>query len=70
MLEAEADASHDPVSCSPVATPVPVALGNPGHGYPLPWAVQTWLPGQVASATALADSPELVGDLAAFIHAL
>jgi aminoglycoside phosphotransferase (APT) family kinase protein len=70
LLEAEAGASSELASCSPVATPVPIALGDPGHGYPLPWAVQTWLPGQVASTTGLAASPAFADDLATFIHAL
>ncbi|MGH3626883.1 MAG: phosphotransferase, partial [Sciscionella sp.] len=30
-------------------TPEPVALGEPGLGYPLPWSVQTWLPGTAAT---------------------
>jgi aminoglycoside phosphotransferase (APT) family kinase protein len=69
LLEAEARASAECASCSPVAAPLPIALGSPGHGYPLPWAVQTWLPGEVASATALADSPAFAEDLAELIRA-
>jgi aminoglycoside phosphotransferase (APT) family kinase protein len=69
MLEAEARASDELASCSPVATPLPVALGGPGHGYPLPWAVQTWIPGEVASATALADSTAFAADIAELIRA-
>jgi aminoglycoside phosphotransferase (APT) family kinase protein len=34
------------VATSP--TPNHVAIGRPGHGYPLPWSVQSWLPGDVA----------------------
>jgi aminoglycoside phosphotransferase (APT) family kinase protein len=30
-------------------TPGPIAIGEPGAGYPLPWSVQTWLPGTVAT---------------------
>lgn len=29
----------------PVAIPEPVAQGEPGEGYPLPWSVYYWLPG-------------------------
>lgn len=29
--------------------PEPVAIGKPGAGYPLPWSVQTWIPGIVAT---------------------
>ena len=70
LLEAEASASRELASSSPVPTPVPVAIGNPGHGYPLPWSVQTWLPGQVATAKDLADSSAFAEDLAALIRAL
>jgi aminoglycoside phosphotransferase (APT) family kinase protein len=45
-LEAQANASRYLASCSTVATPTPIAIGNPGHGYPPPWAVQTWIPGE------------------------
>ena len=45
-LQAEADASAEFAAVSPVPAPEPVALGDPGHSYPLPWSVQTWVPGQ------------------------
>src|SRR3954470_8356645 len=35
----------------PLALPVPVALGRPGHGYPFDWSVCEWLPGQNANGT-------------------
>ena len=38
-LEAEADAARRLVGRVPFPTPEPLALGEPGHGYPLPWAV-------------------------------
>jgi aminoglycoside phosphotransferase (APT) family kinase protein len=44
-------------------TPEAVAIGQPGPGYPLPWLVQTWLPG----VTAIDDDP---GESAAFAHDL
>src|ERR1700691_4369535 len=44
-LEAGADAARTLAGRTRFATPVPVAIGEPGPGYPLPWAVQTWLPG-------------------------
>jgi aminoglycoside phosphotransferase (APT) family kinase protein len=50
----------------PVAIPEPVAIGEPDHGYPYPWAVHRWIPGEgaaldriedpVAFALALADA--------------
>jgi aminoglycoside phosphotransferase (APT) family kinase protein len=69
-LEAEAAAARELAGCSPVPTPVPVAIGEPGAGYPLPWSVQTWLPGQVATPRDPAGSMAFARDLAAFIGAL
>ncbi|MCU1445262.1 phosphotransferase [Cryobacterium sp.] len=48
-LAAEAAASRELALHSSVPVPSPVAIGAPGHGYPLPWSVQTWLPGSVAT---------------------
>ena len=56
-------------ACSPVATPISVAAGRPGHGYPLPWAVQTWIQGAVATPTGLASSTTFAEDLAGLIRA-
>jgi len=32
----------------PLAIPVPVAHGQPGPGYPFPWAIYRWLEGETA----------------------
>ena len=48
-LESEADAARELVGRTRFPTPEPVAHGEPGAGYPLPWSVQTWLPGIVAT---------------------
>lgn len=69
-LVVEAAAARELAGCSPVPTPEPVALGEPGPGYPLPWAVQTWVPGRVATPDDPGDSTALAGDLACFIGAL
>jgi aminoglycoside phosphotransferase (APT) family kinase protein len=68
MLRDEARASRELASCCPVATPVPVGMGRPGHGYPLPWVVQTWIPGEVATADGLAESVIFAEDLAVLIR--
>lgn len=60
----EARAASEFSSVSPIPSPSPVALGEPGEGYPLPWAVQTWLPGRDAVAEDPADSPAFAQDLA------
>jgi aminoglycoside phosphotransferase (APT) family kinase protein len=71
-LRVEADAARELRGRTPFPTPAPVALGEPGEGYPLPWAVQTWLPGTVAAdADADAGGPTgLARDLAAFVRAV
>lgn len=38
-LAREAEAMRELASYCPVATPAPVAMGDPGYGYPLPWTV-------------------------------
>ena len=52
-LEAEAAAARELA----LVSPVPVALGEPRHGYPSPWSVQTWLPGHDATVEDPADPP-------------
>ncbi len=44
-LEREAGAAREFAEVSPFPAPEPVALGEPGGGYPLPWSVQSWVPG-------------------------
>jgi aminoglycoside phosphotransferase (APT) family kinase protein len=53
----------------PLAVPVPVGLGRPDEGYPFPWSVQEWLPGEPANGT-LRDPKEAAADLAGFVRAL
>ena len=47
-LEDEADAARRLRAMSPYPTPEPIAIGEPGEGYPLPWAVYSWLDGTIA----------------------
>jgi aminoglycoside phosphotransferase (APT) family kinase protein len=49
---------------------VPAALGEPGPGYPLPWSVQTWLPGRTADEDDPSGEAAFASDLAEFIAAL
>lgn len=66
-LEQEARASAELAQVSRFRTPEPVALGAPGAGYPMPWSVQTWLPGTVASDVDPSGSEAFAQDLATFI---
>lgn len=70
VLKQEAQASAELAQASPFPTPQPVALGEPGAGYPMPWSVQTWLPGTVASDADPRGSAAFAQDLATFIAAL
>ncbi|MFN8499012.1 MAG: aminoglycoside phosphotransferase family protein [Anaerolineae bacterium] len=54
----------------PLAVPVPLALGQPGAGYPWHWSVCRWLDGENAIAAPLADLRPAAADLAGFIAAL
>lgn len=52
----------------PVATPTPLALGRPAHGYPWNWSVYTWLDGVNPTAGDLTE--DLVRDIAACLNAI
>jgi len=69
-LRTEAAAARELARVSPVPTPVPVALGEPGHGYTSPWSVQTWLPGRDATVEDPADSFGFAEDLTALLTSL
>ncbi|MGK5682865.1 aminoglycoside phosphotransferase family protein [Actinoplanes sp. URMC 104] len=64
-LEREAAAAAELLGRTRFATPEPVAIGEPGAGYPLPWSVQSWVPGAVAADEDLGD--DFARDLAEFI---
>jgi len=66
-LKAEAEAARELVGRTRFATPEPVALGEPAADYPLPWSVQTWVPGVVATDDDPAGSVAFAHDLAEFI---
>ena len=66
-LESEAAAAGELAGRTRFATPEPVAIGEPGAGYPLAWAVQTWLPGVTAAEQDPGRSVAFAHDLAEFI---
>lgn len=67
-LRSEADAASELLGHTQVAVPAPVAIGEPGAGYPLPWSVQTWLIGRTASRDDPGGSVDFAHDLAQFIQ--
>jgi aminoglycoside phosphotransferase (APT) family kinase protein len=69
-LGREAQAARELAGRTSVPTPEPVAIGEPGPGYPSPWSVQTWLPGTAASDADPGGSVEFAVDLAEFIRSV
>jgi len=67
VLVAEAEASRELAETVRTPTPEPVAIGDPGTGYPLPWSVQTWLCGHDATVEDPAGSSAFGHDLADLI---
>ncbi|WP_377267022.1 aminoglycoside phosphotransferase family protein [Peterkaempfera sp. SMS 1(5)a] len=54
----------------PVAVPPVLAKGVPGEGYPHPWSVRGWLPGETADRGRIDDMPRFAVQVAEFIVAL
>ncbi len=54
----------------PLPIPEPVALGQPGCGFPRPWSIYRWLEGDVADIERVADLTQFATDLAGFLAAL
>jgi aminoglycoside phosphotransferase (APT) family kinase protein len=52
----------------PIAVPEPVAVGGPAHGYPFPWAVHRWIPGEGASPATVDDAATLARSRGAAIN--
>jgi aminoglycoside phosphotransferase (APT) family kinase protein len=67
QLEREADAARELLGRTRFPTPEPVAIGDPGFGYPMPWSIQTWIPGTIATDEDPAESVAFAHDLAEFI---
>ncbi|MBE1486085.1 aminoglycoside phosphotransferase family protein [Plantactinospora soyae] len=54
----------------PVAVPPVLAMGAPDAGYPFPWSVRGWLPGQRADRGRIDDMPGFAVSVAGFLRAL
>jgi aminoglycoside phosphotransferase (APT) family kinase protein len=54
----------------PLPVLVPLGKGVPGEGYPWPWSVCRWLPGEIAAAEPVADPEHAAAALAGFVAAL
>lgn len=69
-LRAEAAAAAEFAAHAPVAAPRPLGIGQPGAGYPMPWTLQTWIEGDLASPDSHAASTAFATDMADLIAAL
>jgi aminoglycoside phosphotransferase (APT) family kinase protein len=67
-LQTEAGAARELLAHTRVPVPEPVAICEPGSGYPSPWSIQTWVPGTTASDTDTSASDHFAHDLAEFIE--
>ncbi|MGW8331691.1 aminoglycoside phosphotransferase family protein [Streptomyces sp. NPDC055897] len=54
----------------PVPVPEVLVAGAPAEGYPAPWSVYRWLPGENPEAGALREPVELARDLAGLVAAM
>ncbi len=54
----------------PLPIPVPLAKGEPGDGYPLPWSVYRWIDGEPASTAGIGYPTEFATAVARFLTAL
>jgi aminoglycoside phosphotransferase (APT) family kinase protein len=54
----------------PLAIPAPLAMGEPGEGYPWRWSVYRWLVGENATRAPIEDMCQAAIELAGFIAAL
>ncbi|CDX21817.1 putative aminoglycoside phosphotransferase [Mesorhizobium sp. ORS 3324] len=70
ILRSEAAAMAEFAEHSPFASPQPIGVGKPGLRYPMPWAMQSWIAGDVATPDGLADSTALALDIARLIASL
>jgi aminoglycoside phosphotransferase (APT) family kinase protein len=54
----------------PLAVPVPLRAGTPALGYPWPWSIARWVPGEIAGTTPPADEGAAAVALGGFLRAL
>lgn len=69
-LEAEHRAMVEFARISPFPAPEPVAIGDPIPEFPMPFSLQTWIPGTVAGPDTVAASDAFADDLGTLLTAL
>lgn len=69
-LAAEHAAMAELAAACPLPAPEPVVLAEPSAEFPMPWSVQTWIPGEVADPQVVAGSDAFADDLTDLLLAL
>lgn len=69
-MELEAAAAAEFAERAKIASPEPVGVGRPGAGYPMPWLVQTWVPGLTATPRTADNGQALASDIALLLGQL
>lgn len=54
----------------PLPIPTPIAIGEPGFGYPWHWSINRWLPGEPATSALISNMDDFAMSLAKFLKAL
>jgi aminoglycoside phosphotransferase (APT) family kinase protein len=67
QLQAESAAAQRFAAVAGVPAPLPLAIGDPDDGYPMPWSVHTWIDGVDATVCDPVNSLDFVDDLADLI---
>jgi len=70
LHRAEAKAAAEFADHADIPAPRVVAIGQPGPGYPMPWTLQTWIDGAIATPDSLATSATFAEDIATLIARL
>jgi len=66
-IVAERAAQRELAHATTIQIPQTLSIGAPGCGFPLPWSIQTWLPGETATNVAVGGSLQFARDVAAFV---
>ena len=73
-VQREVEAARELHGATRFPTPEPLAVGEPGEGYPFAWSVSTWVPGTpadepgAAGTAGVASATDLALDLAEFVR--
>ncbi|WP_235920927.1 phosphotransferase [Brucella anthropi] len=70
ILRNEAAAMAEFAQHSPVPAPQPMGIGHPARNYPMPWMMQSWIEGDVATPDGLSTSNNFALDTANLIASL